>query len=85
MSRVSTSDKQDTNQESVSYLVLYSYNEEGNNLDYDSYIITDKTNVKEIIEVVLNDWNNDIEIEHLRIIPFYRSQIKRIKQTLELV
>ena len=86
---MSVSNKQNTNKESVSYLVLYALQSKSNtdieNLDYDSYLITEANNPKEILEYVKNNWNEDIEPEHLYILPFKKSQIKRIKQTLELV
>jgi len=82
---VSNSNKPDTNKESLSYLVLYSYDTDTVNLDNDSYIICDSQDIKEIITQVREDWNSDINIERLIILPFYKSQLKRIKQTLELV
>jgi len=83
---VSNSNKTDTNKESLSYLVLYSYDTDTvNYLDNDSYIICDSQDIKEIITQVRENWNSDINIEKLIILPFYRSQLKRIKQTLELV
>ena len=85
MSSVSNSNKTDTNKESLSYLVLYSYDTDTVNLDNDSYIICDSQDIKEIITQVREDWNSDINIEKLIILPFYKSQLKRIKQTLELV
>lgn len=82
---MSDSNKTDTNKESLSYLVLYSYSTDEFSFDNDSYIISDSQKIEDIVKLVQTEWDSDIEINHLAVIPFYRSQIKRIKQTLELV
>ncbi len=77
------SNKPDPNKESLSYLIMYTYNQESNNqqnLDQGSYLITN--NFEEIIPLVHKIRNIDITI---RVLPFFPSQIKSIKQTIELV
>lgn len=82
VSSVSNSNKQDSNKESVSYLVFFS-NDDGN-LDESSYLICP---TKENIFIqAQNDWDIDLEdLDKLRILPFKTSQFLRIKQTIELV
>lgn len=82
---MSNSPKSDSNKENISYLVLYAYHAEGNDFDHDSYLIV-QGDIQEILAKAHEAWDCNIDAEeHLRIIPFYESQIKRIKQTLELV
>ena len=64
MSSVSNSNKQNTNKESVSYLILYTDYKEGNtdtkNLDYDHYLILNEVkNAKDILSQVRDNWNQD--------------------------
>ena len=83
VSSVSNSNKQNTNKESVSYLVFSTY--ENDSLDTESYIVIDKPmTLAEIVDKIHDQWAG-YELEKLRILPFKMSQIKRIKQTLELV
>ena len=83
VSSVSNSDKQDTNKESVSYLVFGTY--ENGNLDSECYMVINKPmTLAEIVDKVHGEWDG-YELEKLRILPIKMSQIKRIKQTLELV
>ncbi len=83
VSSVSNSNKQDSNKESVSYLVFGT--SENGNLDTDYYMVINKPmSLAEIVDKVYDEWD-DYEIEKLRILPMKMSQIKRIKQTLELV
>ena len=80
---MSNSNKQDTNKESVSYLVFGTY--ENGNLDNECYMVINKPmTIAEIVSKVHAEWDN-YEIDKVRILPFKLSQIKRIKQTLELV
>ncbi len=81
---MSNSSKSNTNQESVSYLILYSFDANSEDFDYDSYLIVD-TKPEDIPKVVKETWDESIPVENIRVIPFYKSQVKRIKQTLELV
>jgi hypothetical protein len=83
VSRVSNSNKPDTNKESVSYLV---FGTDGGQLDAECYFVVDKekATVQDIVNVVNNHWEG-YPIEHIRVLPFKKSQLKSIKQTLELV
>ena len=83
MPSVSNSNKQDTDKEGVSYLVFGTY--ENGNLDGEIYMVINKPmTLAEIVDKVHDEWDG-YEPEKLRILPFKMSQIKRIKQTLELV
>jgi hypothetical protein len=65
---------------------MYTYNHGGNileDLDQDSYLIADS--FEEIMPLVHNTWDTDINVTNIRVLPFYASQIKSIKQTTELV
>jgi hypothetical protein len=68
---------------------LYSDYAESNNIenvDYDSYLIFHgEHNAKEILDKVRDNWNTEIEPGNLFIVPFKKSDVKRIRQTLELV
>ncbi len=53
--------------------------------DCESYlIVTPENGVEDIVKTVQAEWDG-IDLEDLIILPFYKSQYKRIKQTLELV
>lgn len=83
VSSVSNSNKQDSNKESVSYLVFGTY--ENSNLDNECYMVINKPmTLAEIVDKVHDEWDS-YEIDKVRILPFKMSQLKRIKQTLELV
>ena len=77
MSSVSNSNKQDSNKESVSYLILCSDYAESNNIenvDYDSYLIFHGNHsAKEILDKVKDHWDPEIEPENLFIVPFKKS------------
>jgi hypothetical protein len=83
---MSNSSKPDTNPESVSYLIMFSYSHGGSileDLDKDSYLFANS--IEEVMPLVHAHWDHDIEFKDIRVLPFYPSQIKSIKQTLELV
>ena len=72
--------------ENLSYLIMFSYNHGGTvltNLDKESYLFADS--IEEIMPLVHKEWNNDLEVKDIRVLPFYPSQIKCLKQTVELV
>jgi hypothetical protein len=83
VSRVSNSNKSDTDKESVSYLV---FGTDDGQLDTECYFVVDKekATVQDIVEQVHCDWDG-YSIERIRVLPFKKSQLKSIKQTLELV
>jgi hypothetical protein len=55
-------------------------------LDTECYFVVDKekATVQDIVEQVHCDWDG-YSIERIRVLPFKKSQLKSIKQTLELV
>lgn len=83
VSSVSNSNKPNTNKESVSYLV---FGTDVGQLDTECFIVIDKekATVQDIVEQLNCDWDG-YSIERIRVLPFKRSQLKSIKQTLELV
>lgn len=83
VSRVSNSNKPDTDKESVSYLV---FGTDDGQLDTECYFVVnkEKATVQDIINEVHCDWEG-YPIERIRVLPFKKSQLKSIKQTLELV
>ncbi len=82
---MSNRSKSNTNQESVSYLIFFSFSKDRADLDGNGYLITNTSDLKEIIEFVHQEWDQTIKPEHLRVLPFKKSDLKAIKQTLELV
>ena len=77
------SNKQNTDKESVSYLVFGTC--ENGDLDEECFIVIKKPmSLNEIVNMVHNEWGN-YELNKLRILPIKMSQMKSIKQTIELV
>ena len=73
---VSNSNKQDSNKESVSYLV-FGTNSDGT-LDGECFIVIDKPMpLAEIVNKVQGEWDG-YELEKLRILPIKMSQIKQV-------
>ena len=84
VSSVSNSNKQNTNKESVSYLVAYK-NQAGYIDDKESFsVFSEVTSVDELYNWVCDEFATN-NINQFVVIPFYDSQIKCFKQTLELV
>lgn len=83
VSSVSNSNKQDSNKESVSYLVFYCNDANQKHLDGETYLVCNS--LEEIPKQLNSEWDRTVDDEEILVLPFYNSQLKRIKQTLELV
>ena len=81
---MSNSNKQNTNKESVSYLAFVSNDSNHNHLDCEEFLVCDS--LEEIINKIQIEWSilpEDFDV--VRVLPIKMSQLKRIKQTPELV
>jgi hypothetical protein len=82
VSSVSESNKSNTNSNDTSYLVFGT--SEGL-LDNESYeIYSGKTKIEDIVDSIQSTWDG-YPIKDLRVLKFKTSDLKSIKQTLELV
>ena len=83
VSSVSNRDKQDNYKENISYLIFYCTDAKQKHLDGETYLVCEK--LEDIPRKLNNEWDTDIEDLEILVLPFYPSQLRRIKQTLELV
>lgn len=84
MPSVSTGNKPNTNKVNFTYLVLVT-EKDCKDLDCEEYWVFDgKMTFKEILLEIGETWNN-MDVERLRFIKVRNTDVKRVKQTLELV
>lgn len=85
VSSVSNSNKQNTNKESVSYLVAYKNETTGYIEDKEAFsVFNDVKSVNELYNHIYDTFDTT-DMDQFVVLPFYNSEIKRFKQTLELV
>ena len=85
VSSVSNSNKQNTDKESVSYLVAYKDQTTGHIEDNGGFaVFRNVKNINELSNLIYDEFDTT-DLGLFVVLPFYNSQIKRFKQTLELV
>ena len=63
--------------------MFYCVNSNQKQLDGETYLVCNS--LEDIPKQLSNEWNLTVGDDEILVLPFYTSQLKRIKQTLELV